>query len=357
MLDVLRKINMKNNLYSMFVSSIVISCHTLCGTFNFVSNKMDIGHLDPQFIQHLVEEFKPDIFLETGTCNGMTAKVAASFFKLVYTVELSQELYKAAVNLFVTLPNVSMYCDSSPAMIKKVLPSLSGHILFWLDAHYSGGATVCSNNDINDPEAYTAIRKELEAIKECNMQNCTILIDDIRGFGSIINGTEYLGCWAYPSIQEVCRLGKEINPHFSFALLGDMLLMYDATQFSPSFSSVVQACTASRLYDGTNLKDEQLLEYEKVIMHAQGAEQAFLTSLYHRMTDYKDPLFIHDLWYGLISIGSGNWDEAIIALEKVPNRVETLNKKKQHTNKCLHYDHWRIDHYLSLAVFEARKIT
>lgn len=345
-----KKITMKSNLYSMFVSIIAISCYTLYGTFNFVSNKTETGHLDLLFIQQLVKEFKPDIFLETGTYDGVTTKIAASCFKQVHTVELSQELYKVAKNLLITLSNVNMYCDSSPAMIKKLLPNLNGHILFWLDAHYSGGNTVRSNDDIGDPDAYTAIRKELQAIKECNVQHCTILIDDIRGFGTIINDTEYLGCWAYPSIQEVCRLGREINPHFSFALLGDMLLMYDTTQFSPSFSPVVEACTATRLYNGTNLNDEQLLEYEKVIMHAQGAEREFIATLYHWMTDWKDALFIHDLWYGLINMGSHNWTEAIIALEKVPTRVEMLDKKQQHSNKYLHYNHWRIDHYLSWAI-------
>jgi hypothetical protein len=341
---------MKNSLYIIFISSIVTSCYILCSTFNFVSNKTERGHLDPQFIQQLVEEFKPDIFFETGTYDGGTTTVAASFFKQVYTVELSEELYKTAAHSLTLLPNVSMYCDSSPAMIKKVVPTFDGRILFWLDAHFSGGNTVRSNDDTSDPDAYTAIRKELAAIKECNIQNCTILLDDIRGFGSVIDGIEYLGCWAYPSIQEVCRLGREINPNFSFALLGDMLLMYDTTQFRPSFSPVVEACTATRLYDGTDLTDEQLVAYEKVIMHAQGVEREFITTLYRWMTDWKDALFIHDLWYGLINMGSGDWTEALVALHKVPTRVEVLNKQQQCTNTCLSYDHWRINHYIACAM-------
>ena len=330
----------------MLVTSMAISWYTSCSTFNFVSNKAAMGHLDPNFIKQLVEEFKPDIFLETGTYNGMTASVASSFFKQVHTVELSQPHYREAKALFATSNNVNVYWDSSPEMIREVVPNLDGHILFWLDAHYSGGTTVRGNDNHNDPDADTAIRKELEVIKECNIQHCTILIDDIRGFGTIINDTEYLGCWAYPSLQEVCRLGKEINPNFSFALLGDMLLMHDNTRFNPSFSPVVTACTASRLYDGTNLSDEELLEYENIIKYAQGDERTFIVNLYRRMTDCKDPLFHHDLWYGLISMGSGNWGEALIALEKVPNRIEFLNKYRQNTNKCLRYNHWRIDHYL-----------
>ena len=98
---------MKRNLYSMFVSIVAISCYTLCGTFNFISNKTETGHLDLLFIQQLVKEFKPDIFLETGTYDGMTAKIAASCFKQVYTVELSQELYQIAAKLLIPLSNPS----------------------------------------------------------------------------------------------------------------------------------------------------------------------------------------------------------------------------------------------------------
>lgn len=328
----------------------VLCSYAMSNCFNFTSNKTKYGGLlRTDFIQELVATFKPDVFIETGTFNGLNAKTVAPYFKQIHTVELSRALYEQARSVLSESPNVNLYWDSSPSTIAKLAPELKGHILFWLDAHYSGENTAMSNDDTNDPEAITSIRKELQTIKEHNLQNCTILIDDIRGFGVIVNDTEYLGCWAYPSVQEVCELGRQINPNFEFALLGDILLMYDGTQFSPNVSPVAQACTASRLYDGRNLSDDELLAHEQVIMHARGAERDFIVDLYDRMTDWKDPLFHHDLWYALVSMGAGNWQEALVGLNKVPNRLEYFNKRRETVSKPLPYSHWRIQKYIDKA--------
>jgi hypothetical protein len=314
---------------------------------NFTSNKTQYGgFLRTDFVQELVATFNPDVFVETGTFNGMNAKTIAPYFKQIHTVELSRELYEQARSALAGVPNVSIYWGNSPELIAQLAPQLKGHVMFWLDAHYSGENTAMSNDDTNDPEAITSIRKELKAIKDNNLTNCTILIDDIRGFGTIVDDVEYLGCWAYPSVQEVYEMGKQINPNFVCALLGDILLMYDATKFSPNISSVAQACTESRLYDGRNLSDDELLMHEQVIMHAQGAEKDFIIDLYHRMTDWKDPMFHHDLWYGLVSMGSGDWQEALVGLSKVPHRLEYFNKRRETVSNPLPYNHWRIQKYM-----------
>ncbi len=123
--------------------------------------------------------------------------------------------------------------------------------------------------------------------------------------------------------------------------------MYDATKHNPNLSPVVRACTESRLYDGANLTDQQLLDHEEAIMVAQGNEKAFISDLYRKMTDYKDPLFHHDLWYGLVAMGSNAWQEALTALEKVPHRLEYFSKKRQPISKHLQYDRWRIKKYIA----------
>jgi hypothetical protein len=333
---------MRNSIYLL-----ALITHFTCTPLSFINNKSKTGSLRPDFIKQIVDEFHPDIFIETGTYDGLTAKTASSYFKQVHTVELHTDLYKKAQLFLKDTHNATVYCGGSPAMINRIAPTFDGHILFWLDAHYSGENTAMSNENPYDSQAITPICQELRAIKESNLKLCTIMIDDIRGFGSIIDGTEFLGCWAYPSIQEICELGKEINPNFSFALLGDTLLMYDRTKFTPFLSPVVKACTASRLYNGTNLTDSELIELEKIIMNAQGDEKAFIAELYLRMTHCKDPLFHHDLWYGLTAMGSNNWKEALIALSKIPNRVEHLNKRCQPVNTSLLYNHWRIGYYLS----------
>ena len=296
-------------------------------------------------MQELLETFSPTIFFETGSLDGRNAALASQYFNEVHTVELSKALFNDARRKTAQCKNVRVYHGSSPDIINAVSPALRGRILFWLDAHYSGGATVLSNDDISDPESVTAIRKELQAIKNCGISDCVILIDDIRGFGSIIDDTEYLGCWAYPAIQEVCAMGKNINPNFSFALLGDILLMYDATKFTPNLSCVVKACTQSRLYNGNNLTDHELIAHERTIMHATGSEKEYIEFLYKQMTNCKDPLFHHDLWYALVSMGEKNWQQALDALEKVPTRVENLNKRRQDVQVVREYKHWRIDKY------------
>jgi len=316
------------------------------GAFTFTKNKTEPdGVLQKSFLQELADTFSPRIFFETGTFNGKSAALAAQYFAEVHTVELGKEMFEEARQATAQCKNVRLYLGSSPDMIKSVSPALEGRILFWLDAHYSGGKTVMSSDDTSDPDAITAIRNELQAIKDNGISDCIILIDDIRGFGSRINDTEYLGCWAYPTLQEVYAMGKEINPNFSGALIGDIFLMYDATKFSPNLSKTVKACTQSRLYDGHNLSDQELLEGEHDIMRTSGAEKEFIKSLYKEMTGWKDPMFHHDLWYALVSMGEQNWKEALDALEKIPTRVEYFTKRRESVQIQRPYSHWRINSY------------
>lgn len=321
-----------------FLAIITLVCsYQPSNAFNFASHKTNEGYLETSFIQELINTFHPTILVETGTYNGKNAVAASPFFSEVHTVELSKTLFNQAMQTVSGHNNIRLYYGSSPEIITQIGPSLKGRILFWLDAHYSGGNTALSNDNISDPEAITAIRKELKAIKNANIAECTILIDDIRGFGSVINETDYLGCWAYPPLQEVCAMGKEINPHFSFALVGDILIMYDAALCTPQFSPIVTACTQDRLYDGNNLSDEALLACEHTIMHAEGEEKLFIKHLYKQMTEYGDPLFHYDLWYALVAMGEKNWKEALIALDKVPLRIQGKTIRE--------YKHSRLEEY------------
>ena len=297
-------------------------------------------------MKEFVEVFHPDIFIETGTYSGETASNVAPFFRQVHTVELSQILYEKAKEKLSSLANITVYHGNSAELFKSIIPICKGTVLFWLDAHYSGGNTAYSNSDPGSSNAVTAIREELKAIAQSGLTNCLILVDDIRGFGSVIDDTEFLGCWAYPSIQEVCALGHKINGNFDFALLGDTLLMYDKTNYSPHLSPVVKACTQSRLYDGKNFSDDQLAEAEDIIMACPtNAERDFIKNLYKCMTPCKDPLFHHDLWYALVCMGLNDWKEAKLSLHKVPERVEFLNKYKQHVQNIVRYSPPRFGRY------------
>ena len=313
--------------------------------FDFVDNKKN-GALEKAFIQKLVNVFNVNIFFETGTFRTETTTNATPYFKEIHTVELHDGLCKNAKRKLAKYKHVHVYHGSSPDVIKQVAPTCKGTILFWLDAHYSGHGTALSFDNHEAQNAVTAIRQELEAINSVGIKDCIILIDDIRGFGTKIGEKEYMGCWAYPTVQETKESLLKINPDFEIFLLGDMLLAYDKYKFSPEFSDTVKACTKTRFYDGKNLNDVDLLELEDMIMHAPAHEKNYIKTLYKNTTNYTDPMFWHDLWYGLVQLGAYNYTEAHKGFSKVKVRKEHLDKNRQPSSKVITYNHWRIDQYL-----------
>lgn len=317
---------------SLFLFAVLFIATNAQNLLEFKDYKIN-GALDSNFIKQLVEIFNVDTFFETGTYLAQTTYNTIPYFKTIVSVELHDELFTIASKKLAPHNNVQCYHGKSPEVIKKVAPTIEGSILFWLDAHYSGEGTAISGNNQEVPEAITAIREELKAIEEAQISDCVILIDDIRGFGTEINGQLFLGCWAYPTLQEVQQQLLRINPNFELALLGDMLLAYDKDQAHPQFSNTVKACTKTRLFDGSNLCDQELHELEETIKNAPIHEKNFIKSLYERMTNCNDPMFWHDLWYGLISLGLKDYSEALNAFIKVKIRVQHLNQHKQKERK------------------------
>src|SRR5262249_6376261 len=157
-------------------------------------------------------------------------------FDNVITVEIYPPNFEKVQPKFYSHSNIHSYLGNSSELIANLGNTLEGTVLFWLDAHYSGeGTGMTDSANSGSPEAITAIREELTAIYHVGLQDCVILIDDIRGFGTQINDHIFLGCWAYPTVQEVKTALLKINPQFNIALLGDMLLAYDASKYTPCF--------------------------------------------------------------------------------------------------------------------------
>lgn len=326
---------MKRLILFLSVVSLNVLAHQ---PFEFKSYKDNNGFLESGFLKKLADIFHPDVFFETGTYMGQTTEHAAPYFKEIHTVELHDGQFERARSKLARFRNIAVHHGKSQDLIAQVAPQLQGTILFWLDAHYSGEGTGKGSDD-KDPNAFTAIREELQAIRELGIQDCIILIDDIRGFGTRINEQDYLGCWCYPTVQEVVRDLRAINSEFSFALVGDILFAYDARKYHPQFSPTVVACTQTRLYDGFNLSDVELLHYEKTIMDAPEHEKESMRKLCGMVMMYKDPFFWHDLVFGLVELGSGNYDLA----KKAFTKIKSL---KQNPPQSLSYNHWRIDKYL-----------
>jgi len=125
--------------------------------------------------------------VETGTYLGDMVAVAHRQFNAVYSIELDEELFRAAVRRFRSCKNVFLKNGDSAAVLQRLVGSIDTPCLFWLDAHYSGGVTARGLTD-------TPILSELRAVLSRDVEGDVLLIDDARLFGGDPN---------YPRLDEL----------------------------------------------------------------------------------------------------------------------------------------------------------
>lgn len=131
----------------------------------------------------------PSVFVETGTYNGGTTIRVLREFKAIHTIELSEKWYRNAINEFKGYKNVFCHFGDSAKVLSKLLPTINEPILFYLDAHYSGGTTALGKEQ-------NPLLRELKIIGDRH-QDDIIFIDDLEQMGrSGIMGT--LGHAFYP---------------------------------------------------------------------------------------------------------------------------------------------------------------
>jgi hypothetical protein len=136
-------------------------------------------------------------WVETGTFLGETTALLARAARHVYTIEPADALYERAAKRFARTVNVTVLHKTSEAAFDALLPTLSGPVNFWLDGHFSAGATYQGGND-------TPIREELRAISRnlARISPVCVLVDDIRCFDPALPdyatypGLDYLVDWA-----------------------------------------------------------------------------------------------------------------------------------------------------------------
>lgn len=134
-------------------------------------------YVKQEIIKKYKKQFNLDVLVETGTFRGDMIYMMIPHFDLIYSIELSKELYKAATNRFKKNKKVHLIQGDSGEKLITVTALLKKQAIFWLDGHYSAGITVRGILD-------TPITNELSTIFK-NNHNHIILIDDARDF----NGT------------------------------------------------------------------------------------------------------------------------------------------------------------------------
>jgi len=134
----------------------------------------------PLSVKHAVlfrEGIDRGIWVETGTYLGQTTAALSSRGWTVYSVEADAELYSRAVKKFSDTSNVSVSHGASESVLEDLLPTLSGPVNFWLDAHYSGSSTYGAGANSPIAGELSVIEKNLPSISPI-----CVLVDDLRCF-------------------------------------------------------------------------------------------------------------------------------------------------------------------------------
>jgi hypothetical protein len=124
-------------------------------------------------VQFLRNFMSLSVFFEGGTYRGGTALVASGIFGKVITVERSELMFATARSTIGNVKNITMLKGDTRTYLQSVLDS-NDNILFWLDAHWSGGDTYGQSDEC-------PLLEELETIFS-NNKTYVILVDDARLF-------------------------------------------------------------------------------------------------------------------------------------------------------------------------------
>jgi hypothetical protein len=146
------------------------------------------------------------VLVETGTYRGDTVRALRGDFDTIFSIELDETLHADAVSRCTNQRNAILLKGDSAAVLPNVLDRLNGPALFWLDAHYSGGATATA-------AVKTPIGQELVAVLSHSVKGHVVLVDDHREFVT--------GATDYPSISVIEDVAEAFG--YEFAVAADVI--------------------------------------------------------------------------------------------------------------------------------------
>lgn len=159
----------------------------------------------PTKVPHLVKQravreyaglFGCAVLVETGTLLGDMVYACRHAFREIHSIELDEALHRRARERFGRYSQVRLHHGDSAEVLPRVIGGLSEPILFWLDAHYSGGMTARGSVD-------TPIAEELQAIFKHQDGRHVVLIDDAH---------EFVGENGYPTMDDLRAFVEALRP-------------------------------------------------------------------------------------------------------------------------------------------------
>ncbi|CAM3762160.1 hypothetical protein [Cytobacillus oceanisediminis] len=170
----------------------------------------------PETVKKYSEKFNINFLIETGTYQGAMVEANLNNFTKIISIELEENLYKAAKLKFSNYPHVKIVYGDSAKVLREILKFIHVPCIFWLDGHY-----VPDSLDTARGESDTPIMEELNQILSHHVRDHVILIDDARCFigpNPVLND--------YPTIQELRTFVGKKRPDLKFQVEDDIIRIH-----------------------------------------------------------------------------------------------------------------------------------
>lgn len=142
-----------------------------------------MGTLQRFDLQAILDETDITSFVETGAGRGWSLAYAAKHdFLRLLSCELHPELYQEVVRNFADDPRVEVRCEESVDFLAWCADALAGPALFFLDAHFPGGAdfgltTYAESRRADD--SHLPLKGELSVLRSYSaLSDSMVVIDD-----------------------------------------------------------------------------------------------------------------------------------------------------------------------------------
>lgn len=226
--------------------------------------------LDPKLLEAAKRGLKLDVFVETGTFHGDTIEAVKDQFSEVYSVELSEELYKLAVERFSGSSKIRLLNGNSPDKLKEIGEEVRNQsVLYWLDAHW------CVADATAGEKSQCPLLDELEAIGRLNDES-TILIDDARLFLAPPQYPHEISDW--PTIDEIIKTLGTLSDRHEIMVVNDVIAFFPK-RVRAGFISYAQE-------DGINWLDAAyLLKNEDTLVTENQKKEEVIQELLGKVSD------------------------------------------------------------------------
>lgn len=191
---------------------------------DLVSQWYDEGRLVPappivkhHILRQYAQRFDLHTLVETGTLHGDTIAALQNDFHTLYSIELSDILYKDVCERFKDTPHIMLVFGDSSKCLPDVMAKLTEPALFWLDGHFSHGDPDAELHNIAKGEKEFPLAEELHIVLSHHIPGHIILADDAR----------YLGISDCPTFIEIQNIVEQHKPGWRVECVDDIVRIYD----------------------------------------------------------------------------------------------------------------------------------